>query len=71
MTHFKKGDSLRVINNLDEDGEVCEGGLAARAIVYDGVSKSLKDWCDILNIDLLPTCHRIALGEVFETIVSE
>ena len=42
MTHFKKGDSLRVINNLDEDGEVCEGGLAARAIVYDGVSKSLR-----------------------------
>ena len=33
MTHFKKGDSLRVINNLDEDGEVCEGGLAVGEIV--------------------------------------
>lgn len=33
MTHFKKGDSLRVINNLDEDGEPCEGALSIGEIV--------------------------------------
>ncbi len=33
MTHFKKGDSLRVINNLDEDGEACEGRLDMGEIV--------------------------------------
>lgn len=33
MTHFKWGDSLRVIDNLDEDGEKCEGGLVNGEIV--------------------------------------
>lgn len=28
MKHFLKGDHLRVIDNLDGDGELCEGGLA-------------------------------------------
>ena len=33
MAHFLKGDSLRVIDNLDEDGEPCEGRLSMGEIV--------------------------------------
>lgn len=33
MKHFLKGDSLRVINNLDEDGELCEGAPAIGEIM--------------------------------------
>lgn len=45
--------------------------IAARSIIYDDVSKPLKSWCDMMNMDLRSTCLRIALGETFETIVSE
>ena len=33
MKHFLKGDSLRIINNLDEDGELCEGAPAIGEIM--------------------------------------
>ena len=33
MTHFLKGDHLRVIDNLDEDGELCEGAPAIGEVV--------------------------------------
>lgn len=33
MTHFLKGNTLRVIDNLDEDGELCEGAPVIGEIV--------------------------------------
>lgn len=38
--HFEKGDTLIVISNLDEDGEVCEGmRLKERCIMQDRTSE--------------------------------
>ena len=33
MTHFYKGDKLRAINIMDDDGEPCDGALKMGEIV--------------------------------------
>lgn len=45
MTHFYKGDKLKAVNVLDEDGEPCEGRLVLGEIVtMDDRSSECRDF---------------------------
>lgn len=45
--------------------------VGSKQIFFDGVTKSLRDWCDLLDLDAKETYSRILDGESFEDIVKE
>lgn len=63
-THYR-------INKLKWEFEEAIYPIERELIYYDGVTKTLLDWCILFDLETTVTCLKVLRGEKFENLVLE